>query len=74
MGLLAALEHSEQLAGGPEDEAPPRKEEAQHGSTSSLPGEKRSGDEQRGGRRKIRLVSSQVGVGGAAGLVWLSVP
>ncbi|KAM5217885.1 regulator of telomere elongation helicase 1 isoform 4-T6 [Hipposideros larvatus] len=59
VGLLAALEHSEQLAGGPEDEAPPRKEEAQRGSTSSLPGEKRSGDEQRGGRRKIRLVSSQ---------------
>lgn len=27
VGLLAALEHSEQLAGGPEDAAPPRKEE-----------------------------------------------
>lgn len=61
VGLLAALEHSEQLAGGPGDEAPPREEEAQCCSTSSLPREKRSGDEQRGGRRKIRLVSNQVG-------------
>uniref|UniRef100_A0A671F0M6 Regulator of telomere elongation helicase 1 n=1 Tax=Rhinolophus ferrumequinum TaxID=59479 RepID=A0A671F0M6_RHIFE len=54
VGLLAALEHSEQLAGGPGDEA-------QCCSTSSLPREKRSGDEQRGGRRKIRLVSNQEG-------------
>ncbi|XP_032951406.1 regulator of telomere elongation helicase 1 isoform X3 [Rhinolophus ferrumequinum] len=63
VGLLAALEHSEQLAGGPGDEAPPREEEvrAQCCSTSSLPREKRSGDEQRGGRRKIRLVSNQEG-------------
>lgn len=29
VGLLAALEHSEQLAGGPGDEAPPREEEVQ---------------------------------------------
>nr|XP_019608929.1 PREDICTED: regulator of telomere elongation helicase 1 isoform X1 [Rhinolophus sinicus] len=61
VGLLAALEHSEQLAGGPGDEALPREEEAQCCSTSSLPREKRSRDEQRGGRRKIRLVSNQEG-------------
>lgn len=35
--------------------------QAQRCPPSSLPGEKRSGDEQRGGRRKIRLLSSQVG-------------
>ncbi|XP_058418254.1 regulator of telomere elongation helicase 1 isoform X2 [Diceros bicornis minor] len=60
MGLLAALEHSEQLARGPGDEALPQ-EEVQHRSTLSLPSEKRPADEQRGGRKKIRLVSGQEG-------------
>uniref|UniRef100_A0A2K6ETU4 Regulator of telomere elongation helicase 1 n=1 Tax=Propithecus coquereli TaxID=379532 RepID=A0A2K6ETU4_PROCO len=48
-GLLAALEHSEQRATGPGDEA--------HGG-AALPArcEKRLADEQRGGRRKVRLV------------------
>uniref|UniRef100_A0A8C8YEY4 Regulator of telomere elongation helicase 1 n=1 Tax=Prolemur simus TaxID=1328070 RepID=A0A8C8YEY4_PROSS len=49
-GLLAALEHSEQRARGPGDEA--------HGS-SALPTrcDKRLADAQRGGRRKVRLLS-----------------
>nr|XP_012628428.1 regulator of telomere elongation helicase 1 isoform X1 [Microcebus murinus]XP_012628429.1 regulator of telomere elongation helicase 1 isoform X1 [Microcebus murinus]XP_012628430.1 regulator of telomere elongation helicase 1 isoform X1 [Microcebus murinus]XP_012628431.1 regulator of telomere elongation helicase 1 isoform X1 [Microcebus murinus]XP_012628432.1 regulator of telomere elongation helicase 1 isoform X1 [Microcebus murinus] len=56
-GLLAALEHSEQRARAPGDEAHPGAEEA-HGD-SALPSrcEKRLADEQRGGRRKVRLVS-----------------
>uniref|UniRef100_A0A8C4MYE5 Regulator of telomere elongation helicase 1 n=1 Tax=Equus asinus TaxID=9793 RepID=A0A8C4MYE5_EQUAS len=58
MGLLAALEHSEQLARGPGDQAIPQEEEA-HRSTLSLLSEKRPVDEQRGGRKKIRLVSGQ---------------
>ncbi|KAI5947601.1 Regulator of telomere elongation helicase 1 [Manis javanica] len=56
VGLLAALEHSEQLADRPGDEALPPDEEAQRCSTLSLPCEKRPVGEQRGGRRKIRLV------------------
>ncbi|XP_012926274.1 regulator of telomere elongation helicase 1 isoform X5 [Heterocephalus glaber] len=58
MGLLAALEHSEQKAGAPEDEAYPGKE-AVGRSTLSLQCEKRLADEQRGGRKKVRLVSHQ---------------
>ncbi|XP_045385335.1 regulator of telomere elongation helicase 1 isoform X2 [Lemur catta] len=56
-GLLAALEHSEQRARGPGDEAHPGAEEA-HGS-SALPTrcDKRLADVQRGGRRKVRLLS-----------------
>uniref|UniRef100_A0A8I3X647 Regulator of telomere elongation helicase 1 n=1 Tax=Callithrix jacchus TaxID=9483 RepID=A0A8I3X647_CALJA len=50
-GLLAALEHSEQQAGGPS------KEQAHRYSTLSLPCEKRLAEEPRGGRRKIRLVT-----------------
>uniref|UniRef100_A0A673UVZ9 Regulator of telomere elongation helicase 1 n=1 Tax=Suricata suricatta TaxID=37032 RepID=A0A673UVZ9_SURSU len=49
VGLLAALEHSEQLAGAPGDKAA-------HVSTLSLPSEKRPSQERKGGRRKIRLV------------------
>ncbi|XP_036085024.1 regulator of telomere elongation helicase 1 isoform X6 [Rousettus aegyptiacus] len=60
-GLLAALEHSEQRAGSPADEALPGQDEvrAQRRPASSVLGEKRSADEQRGGRRKVRLVSGQ---------------
>uniref|UniRef100_A0A2K5QXR0 Regulator of telomere elongation helicase 1 n=1 Tax=Cebus imitator TaxID=2715852 RepID=A0A2K5QXR0_CEBIM len=50
-GLLAALEHSEQQAGGPGEE------QAHRHSTLSLPPEKRLAEEPRAGRRKIRLVS-----------------
>ncbi|XP_030874878.1 regulator of telomere elongation helicase 1 isoform X7 [Leptonychotes weddellii] len=57
VGLLAALEHSEQLAAGPGDKASPgEEEEAQGLSTVSLPREKRRAQEQRAGRRKIRVV------------------
>ncbi|XP_023375620.1 regulator of telomere elongation helicase 1 isoform X6 [Pteropus vampyrus] len=62
-GLLAALERSEQRAGSPGDDALPGQDEvrAQCRSASSVPGEKRPADEQRGGRRKVRLVSRQEG-------------
>uniref|UniRef100_A0A2K6M0J9 Regulator of telomere elongation helicase 1 n=1 Tax=Rhinopithecus bieti TaxID=61621 RepID=A0A2K6M0J9_RHIBE len=50
-GLLAALEHSEQRAGGPGEE------QAHSCSTLSLLSEKRLAEEPRGGRKKIRLVS-----------------
>ncbi|KAM6147781.1 regulator of telomere elongation helicase 1 [Erethizon dorsatum] len=56
MGLLAALEHSEQKAGAPEDEANPGKKALGH-STLSLQCEKRLADEQRGGRKRVRLVT-----------------
>nr|XP_035941089.1 regulator of telomere elongation helicase 1 isoform X6 [Halichoerus grypus] len=60
VGLLAALEHSEQLAGGPGDKASPgEEEEAQGLSTVSLPREKRRAQEQRAGRRKIRVVGGR---------------
>ncbi|XP_047626579.1 regulator of telomere elongation helicase 1 isoform X3 [Phacochoerus africanus] len=55
-GLLAALEHSEQLAEGPGDKAIPGEEEARC-PTLLAPREKRPADEQRGKRRKVRLVS-----------------
>ncbi|XP_066869245.1 regulator of telomere elongation helicase 1 isoform X4 [Kogia breviceps] len=51
VGLLAALEHSEQLAERPGDEALPAEEEARWG-----PRAKRSAEEQPGRRRKVRLV------------------
>ncbi|XP_016057722.1 PREDICTED: regulator of telomere elongation helicase 1 isoform X2 [Miniopterus natalensis] len=66
MGLLAALEHSEQLAREPEDQALPGEEKAQCRSSTSLPGEKRSVEEQRGGRKKIRLLSCQKGLAAGA--------
>ncbi|XP_060027612.1 regulator of telomere elongation helicase 1 isoform X4 [Erinaceus europaeus] len=50
-GLLAALEHSEQLAGGLWDEDQDSSEEC----------EARPADKQRGGRKKIRLVRHQEG-------------
>ncbi|KAK2492595.1 hypothetical protein MC885_008183 [Smutsia gigantea] len=61
VGLLAALEHSEQLVERPGDEALPQDMEAQHRSTLSLLCEKRPASKQRGGRRKIRLVSGLEG-------------
>uniref|UniRef100_A0A8C8XY62 Regulator of telomere elongation helicase 1 n=1 Tax=Panthera leo TaxID=9689 RepID=A0A8C8XY62_PANLE len=57
VGLLAALEHSEHLAGGT-TACPPQ---AAHVSTLSLPREKRPAQQQKGGRRKIRLVGSREG-------------
>ncbi|XP_050999969.1 regulator of telomere elongation helicase 1 [Acomys russatus] len=51
MGLLAALEYSEQKAGASEEE------QALSSSTLSLRCEKRLSVEQKGGRRKVRLVS-----------------
>uniref|UniRef100_A0AAA9TXN5 Regulator of telomere elongation helicase 1 n=1 Tax=Bos taurus TaxID=9913 RepID=A0AAA9TXN5_BOVIN len=56
-GLLAALEHNEQLAEGPGDEALPV-EEACGCPTLLGPREKRPAEEQRGRRRKVRLVGS----------------
>ncbi|XP_036915982.1 regulator of telomere elongation helicase 1 isoform X2 [Sturnira hondurensis] len=61
VGLLAALEQSEQLAGEPGGQAAPAGEEAPCRSSLPLPGGKRSAGEQTGGRRKIRLVSCQGG-------------
>ncbi|XP_040103648.1 regulator of telomere elongation helicase 1 [Oryx dammah] len=58
VGLLAALEHNEQLAEGPGDEAFPAEEEACGCSTLLGPREKRPAEEQRGRRRKVRLVSN----------------
>uniref|UniRef100_A0A8C3YH39 Regulator of telomere elongation helicase 1 n=1 Tax=Catagonus wagneri TaxID=51154 RepID=A0A8C3YH39_9CETA len=60
VGLLAALEHSERLAEGPGDEAVPGEEEA-HCRPLSAPREKRPADEQRGRRRKVRLVGGPEG-------------
>ncbi|XP_043740420.1 regulator of telomere elongation helicase 1 isoform X2 [Cervus elaphus] len=57
-GLLAALEHSEQLVEGPGDKALPAEEEACGCSALLGPREKRPAEEQRGRRRKVRLVSS----------------
>ncbi|XP_023560106.1 regulator of telomere elongation helicase 1 isoform X3 [Octodon degus] len=56
VGLLAALEHSEQKTGVPEDEAHSGKKALGY-STLSLQCEKRLADEQRGGRKKVRLVT-----------------
>uniref|UniRef100_A0A7N5K3I7 Regulator of telomere elongation helicase 1 n=1 Tax=Ailuropoda melanoleuca TaxID=9646 RepID=A0A7N5K3I7_AILME len=58
VGLLAALEHSEQPAGGPGGRAPPG-EEAQDLCTVSLPHEKRPAPEQRAGRKKIKVVGGR---------------
>ncbi|XP_034495717.1 regulator of telomere elongation helicase 1 isoform X6 [Ailuropoda melanoleuca] len=66
VGLLAALEHSEQPAGGPGGRAPPG-EEAQDLCTVSLPHEKRPAPEQRAGRKKIKVVGGRQQEGLAAG-------
>uniref|UniRef100_A0A452VB14 Regulator of telomere elongation helicase 1 n=1 Tax=Ursus maritimus TaxID=29073 RepID=A0A452VB14_URSMA len=56
VGLLAALEHSEQPAGGPGDKASPGEEEVRG---TSLPREKRPAREQRAGRKKIKVVGGR---------------
>ncbi|XP_008072828.1 regulator of telomere elongation helicase 1 [Carlito syrichta] len=70
-GLLAALEHSEQWAGGSGDGACSGEEEMQaHDRVpQSLLCEKRLAKEQRGRRRKVRLVScpDEVAAGAQAG-------
>ncbi|XP_070328512.1 regulator of telomere elongation helicase 1 isoform X2 [Odocoileus virginianus] len=60
-GLLAALEHSEQLVEGPGDKALPAEEEDCGCSALLGPREKRPAEEQRGKRRKVRLISSPEG-------------
>ncbi|XP_048078191.2 regulator of telomere elongation helicase 1 isoform X9 [Ursus arctos] len=67
VGLLAALEHSEQPAGGPGDKASPGEEEAQDLCSTSLPREKRPAREQRAGRKKIKVVGGRQQEGLAAG-------
>ncbi|XP_059263414.1 regulator of telomere elongation helicase 1 isoform X1 [Mustela nigripes] len=59
VGLLAALERSEQRAGGPADEASPGEEEARDLSAGCVPRTKRPAQEQRAGRRKIRVVGGR---------------
>ncbi|XP_045650550.1 regulator of telomere elongation helicase 1 isoform X2 [Ursus americanus] len=59
VGLLAALEHSEQPAGGPGDKASPGEEEAQDLCSTSLPREKRPAREQQAGRKKIKVVGGR---------------
>ncbi|XP_057385949.1 regulator of telomere elongation helicase 1 isoform X3 [Balaenoptera acutorostrata] len=61
VGLLAALEHSELLAEGPGEEALPAEEEAPRHSAPWGPREKRPAEEQRGRRRKVRLVGGPEG-------------
>ncbi|XP_047390881.1 regulator of telomere elongation helicase 1 isoform X2 [Sciurus carolinensis] len=58
-GLLAALEHSEQRAEALPDVVHPREEEALGYTAVALQRKKRLADLQRGGRRKIRLVSPE---------------
>ncbi|XP_064023724.1 regulator of telomere elongation helicase 1 isoform X2 [Pogoniulus pusillus] len=59
LGLLDALEHNERSSEDAEEEDDlPGEEEARGLSTLSLQYEKRLTDEQRGGRRKIKLVSN----------------
>ncbi|XP_045650585.1 regulator of telomere elongation helicase 1 isoform X6 [Ursus americanus] len=67
VGLLAALEHSEQPAGGPGDKASPGEEEAQDLCSTSLPREKRPAREQQAGRKKIKVVGGRQQEGLAAG-------
>ncbi|XP_013214103.2 regulator of telomere elongation helicase 1 isoform X1 [Ictidomys tridecemlineatus] len=59
VGLLAALEHSEQRAEALADKAHLREEEVPGHTAPALQREKRLADMPRGGRRKIRLVSPQ---------------
>ncbi|XP_076973603.1 regulator of telomere elongation helicase 1 isoform X2 [Tamandua tetradactyla] len=56
-GLLAALEHNEQQAGGLEDGALPAEELVYRYSTLSLQSEKRLAEAPRSGRKRIKLVS-----------------
>ncbi|XP_028926263.1 regulator of telomere elongation helicase 1 isoform X1 [Ornithorhynchus anatinus] len=59
MGLLAALDHTEKRREDLDESEPlPREEKAQRVSTLSLQYEKRLTDEQKGGRKKIKIVAS----------------
>ncbi|XP_009875436.1 PREDICTED: regulator of telomere elongation helicase 1-like, partial [Apaloderma vittatum] len=59
MGLLKALEHNEKSDKDAEEESDlPGEEKAQRLSTLSLQYEKRLTDEQKGGRKKIKLISN----------------
>ncbi|XP_068928720.1 regulator of telomere elongation helicase 1 isoform X1 [Petaurus breviceps papuanus] len=58
-GLLAALDHSEHKSEIDETSTVPGEEKAQRLSTLSLQYEKRLTDEQKGGKKKIRIVSNQ---------------
>ncbi|XP_044519816.1 regulator of telomere elongation helicase 1 [Gracilinanus agilis] len=58
-GLLAALDRSENKSEIDETNMIPGEEKAQRLSTLSLQYEKRLTDEQKGGKKKIRIVSSQ---------------
>ncbi|XP_043351959.1 regulator of telomere elongation helicase 1 isoform X5 [Dermochelys coriacea] len=57
IGLLDALEHSEKSSEGTEDDRLPGEEKAKRLSTLSLQYEKRLRDEQKGGRKKIKIVN-----------------
>ncbi|XP_074826470.1 regulator of telomere elongation helicase 1 isoform X4 [Natator depressus] len=58
IGLLDALEHNEKSSEGAEDDCLPGEEKAKRLSTLSLQYEKRLTDEQKGGRKKIRIVNN----------------
>ncbi|XP_006132510.2 regulator of telomere elongation helicase 1 isoform X1 [Pelodiscus sinensis] len=58
IGLLDALEHNEKSSGGVEDDHLPGEEKAKRLSTLSLQYEKRLTDEQKGGRKKIKIVNN----------------
>nr|XP_032622388.1 regulator of telomere elongation helicase 1 isoform X7 [Chelonoidis abingdonii] len=58
IGLLDALEHNEKSSEGTEDDRLPGEEKAKRLSTLSLQYEKRLTDEQKGGRKKIKIVNS----------------
>uniref|UniRef100_A0A8C0FXG0 Regulator of telomere elongation helicase 1 n=1 Tax=Chelonoidis abingdonii TaxID=106734 RepID=A0A8C0FXG0_CHEAB len=60
IGLLDALEHNEKSSEGTEDDRLPGEEKAKRLSTLSLQYEKRLTDEQKGGRKKIKIVNSLV--------------
>ncbi|XP_074144969.1 regulator of telomere elongation helicase 1 isoform X3 [Sminthopsis crassicaudata] len=59
-GLLAALDRSENRSESEETHTLPGEEKAQRLSTLSLQYEKRLTDEQKGGKKKIKIVSNQV--------------
>ncbi|XP_030389444.1 regulator of telomere elongation helicase 1 isoform X7 [Gopherus evgoodei] len=58
IGLLDALEHNEKSSEGTEDDRLPGEEKAKRLSTLSLQYEKRLTDEQKGGRKKIKIVNN----------------
>uniref|UniRef100_A0A8C3HMM7 Regulator of telomere elongation helicase 1 n=1 Tax=Chrysemys picta bellii TaxID=8478 RepID=A0A8C3HMM7_CHRPI len=58
IGLLDALEHNEKSSEGAEEDRLPGEEKAKRLSTLSLQYEKRLTDEQKGGRKKIKIVNN----------------